>query len=363
MKITAIDTAIIEIPLPKTLKTAIHVIRSICGILVTVETDEGIRGESYQFTLGPEKTRVIQEMISSLATLLIGADPRNTEKNWAGLWGNINFFGHKGITVFAISALDTACWDIKGKAVEQPLYRFLGGYCDMVPVYASGGLWLSQSKEELVEEAGSFVQQGFQAMKMRIGSPNPKQDLERVRAVREAIGPDVELMVDANQGLSVQHAIRLGRKLEPYDICWFEEPVPAYDIQANAEVRAALPGLPIALGETEYTLYGFRDVVGSKTADILMPDLGRVGGISEFLKVSHLAQAHSITISPHIFSEQSIQVLGALSNGGYLEYVPWFSELYNERLEIVDGKARVPERPGIGFTFDRKFIERHRIDQ
>jgi L-alanine-DL-glutamate epimerase-like enolase superfamily enzyme len=195
---------------------------------------------------------------------------------------------------------------------------------------------------------------------MRLGKPRLEDDVERVRAVRQAIGPDIALMADANQGFGVDHAIRLGRRLEEFDLAWFEEPVPAYDLEGSARVAAALD-TPIASGETEYARYGFRDMLSAKAADVLMPDLGRVGGVSEFVKVAHMADAVDVPISSHIYSEQSLTLMAALGNGTYLEHMPWFDSLFREKLEMKDGMTVVPERPGFGFTFDRDAVERYRL--
>jgi L-alanine-DL-glutamate epimerase-like enolase superfamily enzyme len=192
-------------------------------------------------------------------------------------------------------------------------------------------------------------------MKMRLGMADPAADLARVRAVREAIGPTVALMADANQGLTEAQAIRLGRGLEEFGLTWFEEPLPAWDVEGLARVSAALD-TPIASGETEYTRYGFRRMLELRSADILMPDLQRVGGVSEFIRVGHMAESHDVAVSSHLFPETSIQVLGALSNAIYLEYMPWFSKLYCEELVFADGDAVLPERPGWGFTFNQDYI-------
>jgi L-alanine-DL-glutamate epimerase-like enolase superfamily enzyme len=233
----------------------------------------------------------------------------------------------------------------------------LGGARDRVPAYHSGGLWLSYPERALIEEAQAFVAAGFKAMKMRLGNADPAVDIARVRAVRNAVGPDVKLMADANQGLNENQAIRLGRALEAFDLTWFEEPLPAWDVEGLARVAAALD-TPIASGETEYTRYGFRRMLELRSADVLMPDLQRVGGVSEFMRVGHMAESHDVPVSSHLFPETSIQVLGALANASYLEYMPWFSALYNEKLEFDNGDALVPERPGFGFTFDTDYINR-----
>ncbi len=275
------------------------------------------------------------------------------------MWKETGFFGNNGISLFGLSAIDMACWDVVGKAAGKPLYKLFGACRDEVPAYASG-LWLIQSIEELVAETKSFLTQGFRAIKMRIGKPRLEEDVDRVRAVRQAIGPEVDLMVDANQRLTVEHAIRLGRKLEEFDLTWFEEPVPAYDIEGLAQVAAALD-VPIAAGENEYTRYGFRHLLEMRAADILMPDLARVGGFTELLKVAHMAEAYEVSISPHIFSEQTLQILGTIPNGTYLEYMPRFSPLYQEKLQFKDGRIVLPKRPGIGFTFSSDAIKGYGI--
>jgi len=294
-------------------------------------------------------------MVEELADLVIGHDAGHIASFWARAWRDINFLGHKGVPVVGISALDGALWDALGKMSNLPLYRILGGAHDRVPVYHSGGLWLSYSEKELVAEAERFAGAGFTAMKMRLGSLEPATDIARVRAVRTAIGPKIKLMADANQGLTESQAIRLGRALEEFDLTWFEEPLPAWDLDGLARVAAALD-TPIASGETEYTRYGFRRMLELRSADVLMPDLQRVGGVSEFMRVGHMAESYDIPVSSHLFPETSLQVLGALANTIYLEYMPWFSKLYNETIKFAEGQAIVPERPGWGFTFNQDYV-------
>ena len=255
-----------------------------------------------------------------------------------------------------ISALDGALWDALGRASSLPLYRLLGGAKSVVPAYQSGGLWLSSSTDELVAETERFIAQGFKAMKMRLGSPDLNTDIVRVKTVRDAIGPHIKLMADANQRLNEAQAIRLGRMLEQFDLTWFEEPLPAWDLEGVGRVSAALDTPTAASGETEYTRYGFRRMLELRSADILMPDLQRVGGVSEFMRVGHMAESHDVPVSSHLFPETSIQVIGALANAIYLEYTPWLSKLYHEELVFKDGNAIVPERPGWGFTFNYDYV-------
>jgi L-alanine-DL-glutamate epimerase-like enolase superfamily enzyme len=360
MKIVDLRTLRAEVPLARPIRTAIHDIRSVGALLVFLDAGDVLVGESYLFFPGTRQLRVFEEMVLSFKPIVIGSDPEFGEGLWRRLWSSINFYGHKGVSVFALSAIDMAVWDLRGKALGKPIHRLLGGCRSAVPTYASGGLWLGASIDELVAEARSFRAAGFRAMKMRLGKPRLEEDVERVRAVRQAIGPDIALMADANQGFSVDHAIRLGRRLEEFGLAWFEEPVQAYDLEGSARVAAALD-TPIASGETEYARYGFRDMLERKAADVLMPDLGRVGGVSEFVKVAHMADALDVPVSSHIYTEQSVGLVAALGNATYLEHMPWFETLFRERLEMREGEILVPERPGFGFTFDPDAVERYRI--
>ena len=355
MKVTRVETRCVTVKLDKPIGSALGQLHSFGCILVFVHCDLGIVGENLIFTLNARRTRVLQSMVEEMADLVIGRDAGHIAGFWARAWRDINFLGHKGVPVVGISALDGALWDALGKMSNLPLYRILGGAQDRVPVYHSGGLWLSSSDKELVAEAERFAAAGFRAMKMRLGSPEPATDVARVRAVRTAIGPKIKLMADANQGLTESQAIRLGRALEEFDLTWFEEPLPAWDLDGLARVAAALD-TPIASGETEYTRYGFRRMLELRSADILMPDLQRVGGVSEFIRVGHMAESYDIPVSSHLFPETSLQVLGALANTIYLEYMPWFSKLYNETIKFAEGQAIVPERPGWGFTFNQDYV-------
>jgi L-alanine-DL-glutamate epimerase-like enolase superfamily enzyme len=355
MKVTAVETRPVLLKLDEPIGSALGMIASLGCILVTLRTDGGVTGENLIFTLNNRRTRVLRQMVDELAELVIGRDAGHIAGFWARAWKDNNFIGHKGVAVVGISAIDGALWDALGKTVGLPIYRLLGGAKDRLPSYHSGGLWLSRSIDELQAEAHRFMQAGFTAMKMRLGLPDPRADIARVRAVREAIGPGIKLMADSNQGLDEGQAIRLGRMLEEFDLTWFEEPLPAWDLDGLARVAAALD-TPIASGETEYTRYGFRRMIELRSADILMPDLQRVGGVSEFVRVGHMAESHDIAVSSHLFPETSLQVLGGLANSSFLEYMPWFSPLYNEALEFEDGQAVVPERPGWGFTFNQDYI-------
>lgn len=354
MKVTGLRTRVVELTLDKPILSSIFEIRSFGCVLIFLDSDTGLTGESLVFAINNKRLPVLHEMVTSLAPLVIGRDPDQSTAFWADAWQEINFLGHKGVPIVGVSGIDGALWDLRGKAADRNIARLLGQCRDSVPAYASGGLWLSSTLDELVAEAQRFVETGFRAMKMRLGLGLAK-DVERVRRVREAVGPEVCLMADSNQGLTEAEAIRLGRALEPYQLTWFEEPLPPYDIAGSARVADKLD-TPIATGETEYTRYGFLDLLRARAADVLMPDMQRVGGVTEFVRVGHLAHAYNTPVSSHLFPEMSLSVLAGLENATFLEMMPWFSPLYNESIEMSNGEAVVPDRPGWGFTFNENVI-------
>jgi len=299
-------------------------------------------------------------MVEGLSDFYLGQDPHFVEGIWHAVFQGTNALGHKGPVTAALSALDTACWDLVGKSLGQPLHRIFGACHQRIPTYASGGLWLSMTPDECAAQAASFVEQGFRAVKLRTGSKRIEDDVLRARVVRDAIGPDIGLMVDSNQSLTVKHAIRLARALEEFDLIWFEEPVPYHDLAGHAEIRAAIP-MPLASGETEYTRYGMRDMIQAKAADILMPDLQRIGGLTEFRRASALAAGFDVPVSSHIFTEHSLSVCASLPNCISVEHMPWTAPILNEEMELVEGDLIIPERPGTGFTFNRTAVEKLRI--
>lgn len=352
LRISDIELAAVDLQLDRPLRTAIHEISTVSCLLLTVRTDEGVSGEGYGFCFGIDRLRSIAQLAASLKPKLIGRDPFQVEALWSDLFRHLNFCGQAGLALHAMTPIDVACWDIIGKVANQPLYRLFGAHRDRVPVYASGGLWLSSGLDELRQEARAFVDQGFKAMKLRLGSPRWQDDIARIEAVRDAIGPDIGLMVDANQGLTPAHALRLGRALEAFELVWFEEPVPTWNDEGSAALAAALD-TPIASGETEYTRYGLKRQIQARAADILMPDLQRMGGYTEFRKAIGLMAAHDVPFSPHIFTEHSLHLVASSAGAIYAEHMPWFGPLFREAMAVeTDGTILVPDRPGVGFTFD-----------
>ncbi len=358
MKITRLRTEIVHLPLRMPIVSALGELRSADSVLVFLETDAGLIGEGLLMAINGARLAVLAEMVRSLEPLVLGLDPTLDGSFRLRAWRELNFFGTQGASAMGIAGIDMALWDLRAKEAGLNVARLLGACRMSVPAYASGGLWLSASIDALQREAASFLKQGFRAMKMRLGKPAEDEDVARVRAVREAVGPAVRLMADANQQMTVAQAIRLGRRLEEFGLAWFEEPVRYDDHEGEAAIAAALD-TPLASGESEYTSRGMLRMLEARSADILMPDLQRMGGPAEFLKAGHLAEAYGVPVSSHLYSEMSLPLLAALPNALILEHMPWFEDLYDARITLdSNGHATLPDRPGWGFSFDPAAVRR-----
>lgn len=358
MRVTRLRISNVEVPLAKPIPSARTLIRGIGCALVFLETDDGLVGEGMAFTLNGHRLRIVDEMIRSLEPLVLGLDPRASGAFWDKAWRDIAFVGRTGLAVLGLAAIDMALWDLRAKSAGLNVSRLVGLCRERVPVYRSNGLRLSASLDDLQQEARGYLDQGFRAMKMSLGMPNARDDVARVKAVRDVVGPDVALMADCNQQFSAAEAIRRGRSLDEYRLAWIEEPVSAQDHAGEAAVAAALD-TPVASGENAYTRLDVMEMLRHRSADILMPDLQRMGGPTELLKVAHIADGFNVPITPHLFSEMTLPLSGAISNAVYAEYVVWFEALYGRGVELDgDGKAAVPEAPGWGASFDPGAVSR-----
>jgi len=361
MKITRLRTEVVHLPFGTAVRQeGLGELRSVDCVLVYLETDAGPIGEGFVFCLNNRRLSCLHEMVRSFEPLAVGLDPEFGTSFAERAWSDIGFFGHAGIGIVGMAGIDEAILDLRAKAAGLNVSRLLGACRCAVPVYRSVGLGHDYSVDQLQRAAEGFVKAGFRGMKMSLGKHPPVQDVERVRAVREAIGPHISLRADLNQRLSAPQAIRLGRMLEPFELAWLEEPVRYYDHAAEAAVTAALD-MPIASGESEYTHRGILRMLQQRSADIIMPDLQRMGGPTGLLKAAHLAEAFDTPVSPHVFHEMSLALLAAVPNAAVLEYAPWFEALYRERLQLdAEGQAVVPDTPGWGFSFDPAAVKRYR---
>jgi D-galactarolactone cycloisomerase len=343
------------------------------AMVVEVETDTGLIGwgESY----GP--AWMTAAAVRSIAPFLIGMDPLRTDFLWQEIYARLRDHGQKGVVVEALSGIDIALWDIKGKHFGVPACQLLGGPLRTeVQAYATG-LYRRKSgnpTQYLAEEAAGYVADGFKAVKLKVGF-GVEEDVEMTRAVRDVIGAGVALMVDANHAYDATAAIRLGRMIEQYDIGWFEEPVPPEDRAGYQKVKTAL-SIPIAGGECEFTRFGFRDLLVSRAVDIIQPDTCAAGGLSECKKIADMAVAFGVRYNPHVWGTgiaiaASLQLLAVLPphtppalsvSEPMLEFDrtehPIRQALLTRPIEHEHGIVRVPDGPGLGIEIDRHALAR-----
>lgn len=362
MKITNISTEAYRWPRPKPITNGKHTYTHVAIGLVKIETDEGITG----IGLGAKST-IIRTAIEQLKSNLVGQDPLNVERIWHELWVP-KLIGRRGMTTRAISAIDIGLWDLRAKVAGLPLYRMLGGFQDRVPTYIAGGYYEEgKGLPELAREMEENVAMGARAIKMKVGALSIREDAERVRVVREAIGPDVKLMVDANCAYKVREAIQLAKRIEEYDPFWFEEPIAPDDYQGHRRL-GEVTTIPIATGENEYTRYGFRDLILQGQVPILNADAIICGGVTEFMKIAALAQAFDVEIAPHGPQEIHIHLVAALSNGLILEFYrdtvdPLWGKIYHHTLQLNDdGTVSPPDVPGIGIDPNYATLAQYRIE-
>ncbi|MGE0765838.1 MAG: mandelate racemase/muconate lactonizing enzyme family protein [Hyphomicrobiaceae bacterium] len=360
MKVTRIATIPANVPLETPILAGGWEIRSAGILAVLAETDTGIVGEGLAFTLNGRRMRMLLEGVETLAPLAEGLDPHFSGAFVQRALSDTLFFGHKSPLIMSLAAIETALWDIRAKSAGLPMHKLLGAVRDRVPVYWSGGLWLTMTIDALQREAADRVSAGYRAMKLRIARGDDRVTVSRVKAVREAIGPDVKLMVDANQTLDVPAAIRLAKMLSEFDLTWFEEPIPYYDHRGEADIAAASP-IPIASGESEYLARGMAEMAEMRCCQTLMPDLQRMGGVGEFIKGAHMAEHRGVAVSSHLFTEMSLPILASLGNATFLEVMPWFEPAYQDRVRIEGGYAHVSDRPGHGCRLDLAALERYRM--
>jgi L-alanine-DL-glutamate epimerase-like enolase superfamily enzyme len=329
-------------------------------VSVEVDTGEGIEGVGITFFGGP-LTGALKKAVEALGEVVLGEDPLRVDAVAAKMQRAVGGAGPGGIGTLAMSAIDMALWDIKGKALGQSVCNLVGGYRDRAPTYASGAL-LRGFPLKYMETAGPrLTGMGFRQMKMQLGAEaTVAEAVERVRVMREGAGEDVDLMCDINQLWSVTQAIEIGRRLEPYHLFWLEDVVAHDDFQGLARVADALT-TPICAGEYHYGIRPFRHMLEARSIDIVMIDLVRVGGITQWLKVAGMAEAFNLQVVSHLIPEVHCQLIAAIPNGLTVEYMPWTLKFFEETPAIEDGQIVVPDKPGLGLRFDQEALRRYEV--
>src|SRR5213594_1658820 len=329
---------------------------------VTLElgTDQGLVGLGLTF-FGGALTPALKAAVDAFANLIVGDDPTRTEAVGAKIRRAAGSSGPGGIFALALSAVDIACWDLKGKAAGKSVCALLGDLRDRVPTYASGALMRQHPVDYLAKAGPRLVDMGFRQMKMQCGSePTLAASIERVRVMREAIGPDIDLMCDINQLWSVHHAIEVGRRIEPHHLYWLEDPTTHDDYAGLARIADNLT-TPIAAGEYHYGIVPFRHMLQARSIDIVMIDLLRVGGITQWMKVAGMAEAFNLPVVSHLVPELHVHLIAAIPNGLTVEYMPWTVRLYEETPTLENGHLVVPTKPGLGLAFDQAALKRYQV--
>jgi L-alanine-DL-glutamate epimerase-like enolase superfamily enzyme len=359
-KIAKVDVHLVSTSAPSGIADSTRQVETIGFVVVRLTTDQGLEGIAVTYhEVGGEAAREL--LNRNMAPRLIGRNPLESEVIWQEFFHYLRGVGRKGLMYSALSVIDNALWDLKGKIVGLPLYRLLGGNRTRVPVYASGG-WTSYDDDQLVDEMKRMVAQGYDTVKFKVGvegGTKPRRDAERVRKVREALGPDVTLLVDANNCFDVATAVKLANMIREYDIGFFEEPVLADDIPGLARFKRGTD-VPLATGEHEYTKYGVRDLLMNEAADVVQVDGARFGGYTELLKAAALTQAWNVKLAPHAMENMHLQLLGAIPNGLFLERLLMFEPItgltFRNAPVPVNGVMEIPDIPGFGLELDMDFI-------
>jgi L-alanine-DL-glutamate epimerase-like enolase superfamily enzyme len=359
MKVTDVKTIPLSIPMERPFSHQAARNR-INPIIVRLLTDDGAEGVGLVFTWNDRQVASLKASIEDLKETVIGQDVLRHEESWQKLWMATRHMGRAGYAIYAFSAIDVALWDLKAKALGVSVAHLLGGCREKVPAYASHKLFRPWTLEELQNDAAALVQKGFRAMKMNLGDKRPQEEAARVKAVREAVGEKVDILIDVNWAWTPSQAMAIGRMLEPYGIYWLEDPLESEDPDDLARVANALD-MPVAVGETFCTKQGFRPLLEKGSGDILIVDVQRVGGVTEFMKVAAMAQAWNRPVASHLFHDVSVHLIAAIPNGLIVEYMPWWDVIYEEPPQVRDGMMTVPEGPGWGMKLNPAALKKYAL--
>jgi L-alanine-DL-glutamate epimerase-like enolase superfamily enzyme len=319
--------------------------------IVRITDSDGIIGTGYSYTIGTGGHSVMALLQHTFCPALLGRDPSEIERIWRDLY----FLSHAttvgAITSLALAAIDTALWDMKCRRHGQPLHLMAGGAQDRIPLYTTEGGWLHIETQALVEDALAAKERGFGGCKIKVGRPHVAEDVARLSAVRDAVGPTFEIMTDANQRFTVDEAIRRARCLTPLDIAWFEEPLTADDLSGHQRLSESTT-IPIAVGESLYSHLHFREYLQRGACSIVQVDVARIGGITPWLKVAHLAECFNVPVCPHFLMELHVALCAAVPNARWVEYIPQLDALTHTSMRIENGHAIPSPEPGLGIDWD-----------
>ncbi len=361
MKITTIESQIVRVPADEPLAGGPAVAGATRDfVALTIRTDEGVEGIGISF-FGGALMGALKMAIDALGALTVGEDPLDIEAIVGKLRAAAGMSGPGGIFTLALAAIDIALWDIKGKVFNLPLSRLLGGYRQRVPTYASGALMRHFPLDAVAKAGAKLVEKGFRQMKTQLALPgdtSADKEVERMRVLRDAIGPDIDLMCDINQRWDVRQAISIGSRVEQFNLFWLEDVTTHDDYAGLARVAEAL-ATPVAGGEYVYGLAPFRHMLEARSVDIVMIDVLRSGGITGWMKIAGMAEAFNVPVVNHLCPEISVHLVAAIPHGLTVEYMPWSAKLFEEVPQPVKGELTVPTKPGLGLKFDKAALKRY----
>ncbi|MFN8253972.1 MAG: mandelate racemase/muconate lactonizing enzyme family protein [Ferruginibacter sp.] len=353
MRIENFELFTAKAPLTKPISDATHTLTEISFIVVRIHTQAKVTGEAYLLSFQYSPNAIIGAL-KDQGHFLTGEEVCNTVKVYSALNHANEYFGNEGINRWAQAAFNIAMWDAWCKTLGQPIWKVLGASAKKIPAYGSGG-WISYSMDELLDEVTGYAQRGFRAVKIKVGKPDWREDLERLHKVREAVGNAVNIMMDANQGMNVPDALALARAARNIGIQWFEEPIDHTDYEGYSILRNQA-GISLAMGEREYSTVPLRELIKRNALDIWQPDILRLGGVEAWRNSAAIAGAHNIPVLPHYYKDYDVPLLSTIANGAGVESFDWIDLLIDNPVQFVDGFALPQDKPGWGFNFKDEFL-------
>jgi L-alanine-DL-glutamate epimerase-like enolase superfamily enzyme len=328
--------------------------------IVRIFDHDGASGSGYTYTIGTGGSSITALLRDHLAPRLIGRDAAQVEAIWRDLLFHTHATSVGALTSLALAAIDTALWDLRCRRAKLPLHIAAGGAKDSCPLYTTEGGWLHLEPRALIDDALAAKARGFGGSKIKIGRPHVAEDVERLSALREAVGSGWDIMTDANQGFTLAEAIRRAKHLEALDVAWFEEPLPADDLGGHREL-ALHTSVPIAVGESLYSPSQFKDYLQAGACSIVQVDAARIGGITPWLKVAHLAESFNVSVCPHFLMELHVGLCCAIPNSRWVEYIPQLDAITGSQLRVREGRAWPSSDAGLGIDWNWEAIEKMRV--